>query len=48
MKPLLRVELTRDADADFVGMLEYGAERFGWPQAEAYAGGFEASFALIA
>ena len=48
MKPVLRVEITRDADADFVGMLEYGAERFGWAQAEAYAEGFQASFALLA
>lgn len=46
MKPVLRVELSRDADADFVDMLEYGTERFGWAQAEAYAAGFEASFAI--
>lgn len=44
---MTRVELSRDADADLVGILEYGAEHFGWDRAEAYAEGFDDSFALL-
>lgn len=45
---MLRIEIAGLADADLVGMLEYGAETFGWERAEAYVAGFDASFALIA
>lgn len=33
----MRLELGREADADFTDMLRYGAENFGWVAAEAYA-----------
>lgn len=33
MKPVLRVEITRKSDADFVGILEYGSDVFGREQA---------------
>lgn len=44
---MARVELSRDADADIVGILEYGARHFGWDRAEAYAETFDDSFALL-
>jgi toxin ParE1/3/4 len=45
---VLKIEIARLADADIVGMLEYGVDMFGWGRAEAYVEGFDASFALIA
>jgi plasmid stabilization system protein ParE len=38
---VLKIEIARLADADIVGMLEYGAEAFGWDRAEAYVEGFD-------
>ena len=43
----MRVELSRKADLDFIDILEYGAEQFGWDCAEAYAQSFEDSFAQL-
>lgn len=40
----MRLELSREADADIAEMLRYGAENFGWPAAEAYALSFELRF----
>lgn len=44
---MLRLELSREADADLIGMLEYGGEQFGWAAAEAYVARFDQSFALL-
>ena len=45
---MLKIEIARLADADIVGMIEYGADIFGWDRAETYVHGFDASFTLIA
>jgi toxin ParE1/3/4 len=45
---MIRVELSRAADADLAEILGYGAEAFGEKAAETYVAGFEATFALIA
>lgn len=37
----MRLELSREADADIADMLRYGAENFGWAAAEAYAQSFD-------
>jgi toxin ParE1/3/4 len=47
MKRAMRHELSRAADADIVGILDYGAANFGWDRAEAYVAGFDNSFALL-
>lgn len=44
---MIRLELSRAADADLVGMLEYGGETFGWEAAEDYLASFERVFALL-
>jgi toxin ParE1/3/4 len=43
----MRLELSREADADVVGILEYGAVHYGWDRAEAYAASFDESFAVL-
>lgn len=43
----MRVELSRDADFDMIGILEYGAAQFGWNRAEAYGESFDDGFALL-
>ncbi len=48
MRHVLRIELSRQADADIDAMLAYGAENFGWNEAEAYVLGFDVIFAMIA
>lgn len=40
----MRLELSREADADIAEMLRYGSENFGWAAAEAYAQSFEGRF----
>ena len=45
---MLRLELSRKADTDLTGILEYGALQFGWERAEAYVRSLDDSFALIA
>jgi toxin ParE1/3/4 len=40
----MRLELSREADADIAEMLRYGAENFGWAAAEAYAQSFDLRF----
>lgn len=40
----MRLELSREADADIADMLRYGAENFGWVAAEAYALSFNPRF----
>lgn len=40
----MRLELSREADADIVEMLGYGAENFGWAAAEAYVQSFQLRF----
>ncbi len=44
---MLRLELSREADADLIGMLEYGGVQFGWDAAEAYVARFDQTFALL-
>jgi toxin ParE1/3/4 len=44
---VLRLELSRAADADVDSILDYGAANFGWDEAEAYAQSFHESFALL-
>jgi toxin ParE1/3/4 len=39
---------TKLADADLVGIVQYGAERFGREQAEAYLRGLDAAFHRLA
>ena len=48
MKPVLAIEISRLADADFVSIIDYGSEMFGWARAETYVAGFDDSFALLA
>jgi toxin ParE1/3/4 len=40
----MRLEFSREADADIADMIHYGAENFGWVAAEAYAQSFEPRF----
>jgi toxin ParE1/3/4 len=47
MQARVRLELSRAADADLVGILDFGTERFGWDGAEAYVASFDRSFALM-
>jgi toxin ParE1/3/4 len=44
---VLRLELSREADAELVSMLEYGSAQFGWDAAEAYVARFDQAFALL-
>lgn len=43
----MRLELSREADADIVDMLNYGTKSFGWAAAEAYAQSFDPRFELL-
>ncbi len=44
---MIRLTLSRAADADLAGLLSYGGETFGWHAAEAYLASFERAFALL-
>lgn len=45
---MILLELSEAADADLVGILDYGVSLFGAETGEAYVAGFDDSFALIA
>lgn len=43
----MRLELSGQADADIVGIMEYCAVEFGWDKAETYVQSFDEAFALL-